>query len=229
MQYELKLAVYVRILCALKKDEPMQASQAYVLPEIASQPDCLIWQHGPLRRELDARGLPGDRKDQSLNDISQVHARYMASLLEVNARALMFDWSSPADTAIYAVKRTSTESSAAGYSPALTGQWRCLKHVQVCHCVTYVTMCVTLHLVSRLSSIPMGQKQGHCAHGAAGEIGYNLLKVKARGWAAGSPLEKIRRGPGAGSSRRCPARPPHHGGGALPGSRKRQQSSQDGE
>ncbi len=28
------------------------------------------------------------------------------------------------------------------------------------------------------------------AHGAAGEIGYNLLKVKARGWAAGSPLEK---------------------------------------
>lgn len=121
MHYELNVAVFVRILCALKKDEPMQASQGYVLPEIASQPDFSTWQHGPLRRELDARGLPGDRKDQSLNDISQVHARYMASLLEVNARALMLDWSSPADTAIYAVKRTSTESSAAGYSPALTG------------------------------------------------------------------------------------------------------------
>ncbi len=34
-----------------------------------------------------------------------------------------------------------------------SAQWRCLKHVRVCHCVTYVTMRVTLHLVSRLSNI----------------------------------------------------------------------------
>jgi hypothetical protein len=108
----------------------------------------------------------------------------MASLLEVNARGLMFDWSSPADTVIYAV--------------------------------------------SVLFGVIGGRVLGG-AHGAAGEIGYTLLKVKARGWAAGSPPGRIRRGPGAGSSRRCPARPPHHGGGALPGSRKRQQSSQAGE
>lgn len=46
MHYVLNVAVFVRILCALKKDEPMQASQGYVLPEIASQPDYLTWQHG---------------------------------------------------------------------------------------------------------------------------------------------------------------------------------------
>ena len=55
-------------------------------------------------------------------------------------------------------------------SGALPGQWRCLKHAQVCHCVTYVTIRVTLHLVSRLSNIldepnarPLGRAAA-CSH-----------------------------------------------------------------
>ena len=67
------------------------------------------------------------------------------------------------------------------------------------------------------------------AHGAAGEIGYNLREVESREVGLGVAPRGIGRGPGAGSSRRCTAWPPHHRGGALPASRKRQQGGQAGD